>query len=298
MCQPRTFYVLGAGTSYGLIPITQNMRRVIEFDFHSVGVYQTTPAPHSQLFDRIFGIIPQHERDIRKVLLKHIPPGALDLLAQRALWRPSDSVVPPQYAVFDVVGSPATLCNFNLDGLASIHCSHRHYVLEMHGRIDSVRFARMNYDNLREATIVYGLHLPHLTPKLMPQVEPENITLQPAYTRAKDLFPYAQAVIILGYSFGQRSDGFDDRYSFEYLASLLKFNPRPVFVVSPTPHDLAELLRDTLSWRHVFGLALRWELFSGSVLANVNPMHGMRTKELDINVDSVIRSYETALDAG
>ena len=119
----------------------------------------------------------------------------------------------------------------------------------------------MNYDELLEATVVYGIRLPHLTPKLMPQVEPENITLQPAYAHAKRLFRYAPAVIILGYSFGQRSDGFDDKHSFEYVASLLRVSPRPVFVVSPTPHDLAGLLRDTLSWRHVFGLALRWEQF-------------------------------------
>lgn len=297
MCQSRTFYILGAGASYGLIPVTKDMQRNVESDFHAVGVYETTPAPHSQLFERIFGTIPQYERDIRKVLLTHMPLGALDLLAQRALWRPSNGVVPPQYAVFDVVGSPATICNFNLDGLASTHCSHRHHVLEMHGRIDSLRFERMNYCDLLEATVVYGIRLPHLTPKLMPQIEPENITLQPAYVQAKSLFPYAQAVIILGYSFGQRSDGFDDKYSFEYVASMLRFNPRPVFVVSPTPYDLAEMLRDTLSWRHVFGVDLRWELFSGAVLANTDPLQGMGTKWLNMNLDRVIRSYRTALDA-
>lgn len=298
MCQSRTFYILGAGASYGLIPVTKDMRRIIEADFHSVGVYPIAPAPHSQLFERVFGVIPKYEQDIRKILLAHMPPGALDLLAQRSLWRPSDGVVPPQYGVFDVVGSLATLCNFNLDGLASVYCSHRHHVLEMHGRIDSLRFERINYDELLEATVVYGTRLPHLTPKLMPQVEPEAITLQPVYAQARKLFRYAQAIIILGYSFGQRNDGFDDKYSFEYVASLLRCNPCPVFVVSPTPHDLAGLLRDVLSWHHVFGLTLRWELFSGAVLANVNPIQGMGTEWLNTNLDRVIRSYETALDAG
>ena len=297
MCQSRTFYILGAGASYGLIPVTQDMRRIVETGFHSVGVFETTPAPRSQLFERIFGTISEDEQNIRKTLLTHMPLGALDLLAQRALWRPSNGVVPPQYAVFDVVGAPATLCSFNLDGLASRYCSHRHCVLEMHGRIDSLRFERMNYDELLEATVVYGIHLPHLTPKLMPQVEPENITLQPAYRQAGTLFRYARAVVILGYSFGQRSDGLDDKYSFEYIASLLKSNPRPVFVVSPTPHDLAELLRDTLSWRYVFGIELRWELFSGAILANVEPFHGMRADCLEVSLDRVIQSYEIALDA-
>ena len=296
MCQPRTFYVLGAGASYGLIPITQDMRRIIGADFHSVGVYETTPAPHSALFERVIGTICPHERDIRKVLLTHMPPGALDLLAQRALWRPSNGIVPPQYAVFEVVGSPATLCNFNLDGLASTHCGHRHFVLEMHGRIDSLRFERTSYEKLLEATVAYGIRLPHLTPKLMPQPEPENIILQPEYARAKELFRYAPAMIILGYSFGQRNEGFDDQYSFEYFVSLLKFNSRPIFVVSPTPHDLAELLRDRLSSRHVFGISLRWELFSGAVLANAHPVLGLGLHWLAKNIEAVMRSYETALD--
>lgn len=297
MCQPRTFYVLGAGASYALIPVTQDMRRIIESDFHSVGVYETTPAPHSPLFERVIGTISPHERDIRSVLLTHMPPGALDLLAQRVLWRSSDGVVPPQYAVFDIVGSPATLCNFNLDGLASTHCGHRHFVLEMHGRIDSPRFERTNYEDFLEATVVYGIRLPHLTPKLMPQLEPGNITLQPAYARAKALFRYAPAMIILGYSFGQRNEGFDDKYSFEYVVSLLKFNSCPVFVVSLTPHDLAELLSDRLSSRYVFGISLRWELFSGAVLANVHPIQGLGIHWLAKNIEAVIRAYETALDA-
>lgn len=296
MSQARTFYVLGAGVSYGLIPVTQQMRRIIEADYHAIGIYPTEPAPQSQLFERMFGTISQHEQGIQKILLTHMPLGALELLAQRALWRPSVGVVPTQYAVFDVIGFPATLCNFNLDGLASAYCSHRHNVLEMHGRIDAVLFERMNYGELLEATVAYGLAIPHITPKLLPQVEPDGITRWPAYFKARTLLGYAQAIIILGYSFGQRSDGLDDRHSFEYLSSILRVSPRPIFVVSPTPHDLTGLLRETLSWRHVYGLELRWELFSSAVLANVDPIKGIVTRWSNTDLDRVIRSYENALD--
>ena len=50
------------------IPVTQEMRRRIEVDYHSVGVYQTEPAPHSQLFERVIGTIPRREHDIRNIL--------------------------------------------------------------------------------------------------------------------------------------------------------------------------------------------------------------------------------------
>lgn len=296
MCQPRTFYILGAGASYGLIPVTQDMRHIIETDYHSVGAYQIAPALHSHLFERVVGNISSGEQDIRKVLLTHMSPGALDVIAQHALWRPSNGIIPPQYAVFDVVGSPATLCNFNLDGLASRHCSHRHSVLEMHGRIDSARFEQSNYRDLLEATVVYDIRFPHLTPKLLPQPEPENMTLYPQYARAGRLFRRAPAVIVLGYSFSQRSEGFDDAHSFEFFVSLLKLQPRPVFVVSPTPHDLAEILRDRLSSHNVFGIPLRWELFSGAVVANIDPVQGLDVRQMNRNFECILRAYDKALD--
>lgn len=297
MCQRRTFYILGAGASYGLVPVTQQMRRSVEADYHSVGVYPTVPAARSELFERVIGPIAEYESDISRILLTHIPKAALDLAAQKAIWRPSNGLVPPQYAVFDVVGSPATLCNFNLDGLASNYCGQRHIVLEMHGRIDTRIFELLDYKELLEAAVVYDTQIPHLTPKLMPQVEPESIVRQPEYERASALLCKAPAVVILGYSFGQRSDGLDDRYSFEYFTAILKRTPRPVFVVSPTPRDLAEMLRDTLTANCVFDVPLRWELFSGALLSNVDPVKGMSAQWLRSKLDDVFRSYDIALDA-
>ncbi len=144
--------------------------------------------------------------------------------------------------------------------------------------------------DLLEATVVYGIRFPHLTPKLLPQPEHDNMSLQPTYERAGRLFHRAPAVIILGYSFGQRSDGFDDAHSFEFFVSLLKLQPRPVFVVSPTPHDLAEILRDRLSCHNVFGIPLRWELFSGAVLANADPVQGLDVRCLGRNSELVMRT--------
>lgn len=294
--QTRTFYILGAGASYGLLPITQDLRRNIESAFHSVGVYQTAPATHGQLFERLFGNISKNEPNIRKLLLTHMPPGALDFLVQHALSPSIDGIIPSQYAVFDVVGAPSTLCNFNLDGLASKYCGHRHDVLEMHGRVDSALAEKTRFSDLLEATVVYGVCFPHITPKLLPQVEPATITHWPVYSQAGELFKYARAVVILGYSFGQRSGGFDDIHSFRYFVSLLKSNPLPVFVVSPTPYDLAELLRDALSWRYVYGVALRWEFFSAAVLANVGSFGRIGKNWRDI-LRHIIRDYEAALDA-
>ena len=123
------------------------------------------------------------------------------------------------------------------------------------------------------------------------------MVLQPQYANAGRLLRNAPAVVILGYSFGQRSEGFDDVRSLDYFVSLLRRQPRPVFVVSPTPHDLAEILRDRLSSNNVCGISIRWELFSGVVLANADPVRGLGLRWLENNIRSVMYAYAKALDA-
>jgi hypothetical protein len=297
MAQPRTFYVLGAGASYGLIPVTKSLRQIIKAEYHSVGVYPVTRASSSPLFERVIGEIAPYEDDLQEILLTHMPEEALDFLAQRALWRPSSDVNPPQYAVFEFVPASATFFNFNLDGLASLHCSHRHIVLEPHGRIDVPWLEHEGYQDLLEGTVVYEVRVPHLAPKLLPGPEPEDITRGPSYTEAQKLFRHAQAMIILGYSFGQRSTIFDDKQSFEFLAALLKSHPRPVLVISTTPAELTERLRDRLSTYNVHSISLRWELFSGLLLASIDPAEGISPHWCAKRLRSLAYAYERGLDA-
>lgn len=297
MSQPHTFYVLGAGASYGLIPVTKGLRRAIEAEYHSVGVYQIAPYKSSPLFERLIGPISPHEQDLREVLLTHMPPSALNLLAQRALWRPRSDVAPPQYAVFDLVPSLATLFNFNLDGLASLHCGQRHIVLEPHGRIDQTWLEREDYRKLLEATVVYEVRIPHLTPKLLPAPEPHDIALGPTYIRARWLLHRARAMIILGYSFGQTNGVFDDAQSFEFIVTLLKQHPCPILVLSPTPDELAARLRDRLSTYNVHGISTRWEVLARLFLASTKLPEGIGLRWCHKRLVNLVRAYGRALDA-
>ncbi len=226
-----------------------------------------------------------------------MPLGALDFLAQRALWRPSHGVVPPQYAVFDVFGAPATLFNFNLDGLAEFYCSRRHTVLEPHGHIDRVWFDDGKYRDLLEDTVVYELSVPHVTPKLLPSPEPGNIVAGDSYVIARRLFKLAPALVIVGYSFGRRDNGCDDVHSLEYFVDLLKVLPRPTFVLSPNPDELVEVLRERLSSHNVFGLPVRWEVFSTKILAAIEPSEGLSQRWCDRQLEEFIYAYEKAVDA-
>jgi len=297
MSQPRTFYVLGSGASYGLVPVTQQMRRFIEDEYHSIGAYPISPAPYSALFERVVGHISEDENDLRTILLNHMPLGTLDFLSQRALWTLIQEAVPPQYAVFSVLGSPSTILNFNLDGLARAYCRHRHFILEVHGSIDRPWFEHVDYRELLEATVMYDVAIPHLTPKLLPSPEPVGITEALKYDIARRLFPLAPAVVIVGYSFGRRHDTFDDARSFEWLINLLQAHPRAIFVVSPTPDEVVQALRDRLSSYNVFGLSLRWEVFSATVMAASHPIGGLRSRWCDQQLDEFVSNYERSLGA-
>jgi hypothetical protein len=277
MSQPRTFYVLGAGASFGLVPMTPQLRSFVESEYDEIGIYPASPIPRSPLFDRVVGEVRVDPRDFRRLLLRNIAPGTLDLLVQRGLWRPVHGIVPPQYAVFDVVGRPSTIFSFNVDGLALAYCGGKHCVLEPHGTIDRLRPESPKYEEMLEATAAYDLVLPHITPKLLPAPEPSRITEGPAYKLAWDLFTQSPALLLIGYAFGRYQDTCDDTESFEYFIDLLRTRPRPTLILSPNPEELVDVLQQRLCSRRVYGLVIRWEVLSGVVLDMADPRRGIAT---------------------
>lgn len=298
MSQPRTFYILGAGASFGLLPFTPQLRADIEDKYEQIGIYPTTPAPQSNLFDRVIG---NRETEIdspelKELLLRNIPYGTLELLTQRGLWLPLSGVIPPQYAVFEVVGCPSTIFSYNLDGLASAYCSGKHHVLEPHGAIDRYWIETPNYQEYLEYTAAFGGVLPHLIPKVLPSPEPAGITDTKPFSCARRLFAAAPVLIIIGYSFGQWNGQFDDWESLEYFIDLLRYRPKPVVILSPTPQELIEILQERLSSYNVYGLPIRWELFSATLLYMINPRVPMKPRWCSNQIEKLERIYDEAYD--
>ena len=298
MAQPRTFYVIGAGASYGLVPTTAQMRSAVERDYHAFGMYPTKLSHVSALHDRIIGRaspdFENFEPAIREMFLQTIRPPALDFLVQKTLYLPLEAIVPPQYAIFDAVGAPATLFSFNLDGLATRFCRHKHIVLEPHGRVDHLWFED-NPNAWLTATLAFDVKLPYVTPKLLPSPEPAHITRTYAYQRARCLLPLSPAVVIVGYSFGRTSNGMDDSESWRFFVRELKALRCPVFVVSPTPSELVGMLREAMSIKSVFGVPLFWETFSTCLIVAARAA-GLPANWCDQDLNRLIDRYERALE--
>jgi hypothetical protein len=293
MSQARTFYVIGSGASFGLVPMTPQLRSFVATEYDRIGIYPAVPTARSALFHRVIGC-----PTVETSLLPNIAPGTLDILVQSGLlWKPANRIVPPQYAVFDVVGRPSTIFSFNLDGLASAYCNGRHKVLEPHGTIDRIWLDAPDYRELLYGTAAYGLQLPHITPKLLPAPEPTRITQGVAYQRAPKLFVQAPALVLVGYSFGRWQDTFDDAESFEYFVDLLRWRPRPTLILSPSPAELADLLQQRLSRRDVYPLAVHWEIFSSALLGIADPQRRIAPIWFDRQLNEFNRAYSRDLDA-
>lgn len=293
MSQPRTFYVIGSGASFSLVPMTQQVGEVVAIENGRIGISPAVPSSRSALLDRIVGC-PTRERS----MLFNIAPATLDLLVQKALlWKPTNGLVPPQYAVFDVVGRPSTIFSFNLDGLASTYGSSKHRVLEPHGTIDRLWLTAPDYGELLFDTAAYGVRLPHITQKLLPGPEPARMTRGSAYQEGRELFVQAPALVLVGYSFGRWKGAFDDKESFEYFVDLLRWRPRPTLVLSPDPAELADSLRQRLSRRDVYPLAVRWEILSSVVLGLVGPLGSIAPIWCDRRLRECNEAYCRELDA-
>lgn len=298
MSQPRTFYVLGAGASSKLIPFTPQLRSNIEKEYDQIGIYPTSPAPQSHLFGRVIGKIAREtvSGNLNRLLLRNISYGTLELLAQRGLWRALSGVIPSQYAVFEIVGRPSTIFSYNLDGLASAYCCGKHYVIEPHGSIDRFWIETPNYQEYLYDTAAFDVVLPHLTPKVLPSPEPTGITDTLPFIRGRELSTLARALVFIGYSFGQWKGKFDDSESLEFFIDLLRYRPKPVIVLSPNPEELVEILRERISSYNVYALAIRWELFSATLLSMIAPQLQIKPEWCNDQVEELEHIYFHAYD--
>ncbi len=297
MLQPSTVYVLGAGTSAGLVPFTGGTLAFVRQCYAEVGVYAVDSAP-SPLVDRIViqPLVEAWKRgksQIEDFLVEKIPFSTLELLAQK-VWSPRLHITaPPQYSLLQRVGAPAVFFSFNLDGLAKTYLHHRHLVLEPHGTVDRLWTESSEFEELLE----WSLHfrLPCIAPKLLPGPEPPQITSTRPYLEARAHLRTTPAVVVIGYSFGRFKGKMDDSESFEYLLDALGKRPCPIFVVDPCADLLTSDLEARLHSGRVVPMPLRWDDFSTVVTTLIGPHTGLSALLNDRDLDVVIAAYKRRL---
>src|SRR4030095_1530120 len=118
-----------------------------------------------------------------------------------------------------------------------------------------------------------------------------SITTEPTYRYVLTIFPSACAMIVIGSSFGQSESKFEDAESFAFLVELLKAYPKPVFVVSPHPQEVASLIEAEVKRRTVWGVAVRWEPLAAVIGRAMREGHCTQIASLAKKTATLIRWY-------
>jgi len=82
-----------------------------------------------------------------------------------------------------------------------------------------------------------------------------------------------QYVVIIGYSFAQFGSGYDDSVSLAYFIEKFKSYRGPIFVVSPDPGQLCEMLSDALKIKSVYPIKRYWNILAHAFVESLRLAH-------------------------
>jgi len=257
--KPYSFYVLGAGASAGIIPMTSELKSNSIDRFFQHGSFPVDPCPIDEIFQRVIGDPNEFADSYTAARLMRFYPSAVHAIIAKELASPVDTANFDAYKIFLLIKRPSTIFSMNVDGIASRYCI-GHYLLEPHGRIPAKLVLAPWWDELIDALLEFGFKAPQIPGLLLPQPEPVYITSNLAYDKAIQLFQAAEFIVFIGYSFGFFREFFDDLETFEFFRDLLRHNPKKVIFLSPNPEFIANAIEEAtkikanllpLYWNHL-----------------------------------------------
>lgn len=284
---PDTAYILGAGASAPDVPVMKVLiqRVLAAFPEMVTGwIVSEEPGPtHYQFANQAA------DEDLRdEVLATNI--ATLRVLIGKEL-RPAPALLaaaPPQYRVLALARRGVTMINYNVDGLASMHCPVAQ-VHPVHGKVpdfvgqlrikEAVRVTTEGIEILPPES--YWLPEPEREPVLVSQIDPAYRALLGAST-----------IVIIGYSFGLGPDGIMDQVSYNALRAYCRLRPLRILVVDPAPWRLAEQLGQELKNLKVVPVPAFWHLLCQAILSTQQRRSPTCVAELQRWTNEIVRNYE------
>jgi hypothetical protein len=267
---PYSFYVLGAGVSAGIVPMTHELKDSIITPYLKLYGYPVRTSKPDDTWDRVIDDYNFNSDPWSNEIIKTIPNSLVQLKSLQLLAGTRLAEIPPQYEVFNFVQKQSVIFNMNIDGLAKRYCPD-HIVLNAHGEIPPyiVHSAYWNQqiDNAKEfGDDVFEGKRVVIHEVLLPQPEPPNITDKKDYHEARRWFPLAQWIIFIGYSFGTFHDAIDDHRTLQFFKDLLSEYPKPVIVIDPYPDRIVSLIQEAIKQREVFSIPAYWDCLSQALI--------------------------------
>jgi hypothetical protein len=139
----HSFYILGAGVSAGIIPMTHQQGELIVNRHLEFGIFSGNPIEIDPQATRILGSSRFSDDQIKKALIDRLPSGAIRAISMQLMTPDKINKLSHKYVVFNKARIPSIIFNYNNDGLASRYCK-RHYILYPHSVLNEKFFAQMN----------------------------------------------------------------------------------------------------------------------------------------------------------
>jgi hypothetical protein len=183
-------------------------------------------------------------------------------LLEQGIPRELEGTVTDSYRVFRAF-YPSVIADYNHDGLAREFCGPNHAIVEMHGAIHPAYGAPevgACISSLRELDIT-------LPPDNLVMGLPESWADAHLYRRLSWIMSKApHHVVIIGYSFAQMGSSYDDAVTLACFVQRFKHYPGAIYVISPDPVDLCEMLSNALEIKTIFPIKNYWNVLAHAYL--------------------------------
>jgi hypothetical protein len=275
----RGLFIVGAGASAGIVKLGPDFLQAPGIGYVvSGGSYPVEIPSHSALSAKIIraaGTVPLSRvfpgRILRPgsesfpfpELLSRMPDGFARLHLKHELARARyEGRKYDAYHVFRHF-HPSAILNYNLDGLMTEHCGDIHDVFDPHGSVEP------GYGSPCGAALVAGAREYDfaLTPDSFVMSIPEaptDIRLFGQLMLATNTEP--DFIAIIGYSFAGTEPVYDDLVSLEFFKSRFHRFRGNVYVISPTPAELSDVIAHGIDSHNVYPVPARWNILAHAIV--------------------------------
>ncbi len=265
---PRNTYLIGAGVSAEQISVAGGLGNLIAKKWLSMGSYEASVPPHGILFSRLgLGSLFKHQ-DLKNELLWRVYDQSIKSILYMHFSKGQQSTIPNAYRIFGRLPSPITICNMNVDGIASRMKIPGITILNMHGTVgNNINWASRENSELSDDLVELGIELPAESRIWYPEPELPAITRTTPYKQAKLHIKQSKCLFILGYSFGSHGDTLDDLETFTFFCEIIRDFRMPVVVLNLNPEMLVDRIGSATGLQSIIGIAADWNKFANSIYA-------------------------------
>jgi hypothetical protein len=262
----RSFYILGAGVSAGIIPMTHQQGELIVNRHLEYGIFSGNPIEIDPQATRILGSSRFPDDQTKKALIDRLPSGAIRAISMQLMTPDKINKLSHKYIVFNKARIPSIIFNYNNDGLASRYCK-RHYILYPHSVLNDI-YRSSEWDRIIDYCLLYHFEPPVPSGLILPGREPIGIINNPAFRFAEAYFEYTEDyIVIVGYSFGFNGLDVDDWVSLDFFRRNLHRYRRKIIVID---RDNSRFIADMLSYEFkqndIFAISADWNYLSRAIL--------------------------------